>query len=695
MEIFSLFLFSKIENSYSYCFQNPNRTHMKSFLSFLLASFTFIAGYAQHVEWGIPTHEFLNFGIKTIDNNGNLYIIGGINRDSAYLGPGSGNRYISPEFSGSDGFLAKLNPKGEIIWGRTLAGGTNLRNVFLASADDGFFLAANFEDSVDLDTGPLQDMYYNWVDTDTFIHFYTDILLAKYDTAGNYQWGFAVEGVRNDEIEGISSDAQGNVYVVGDVGDSRTFDFDPGPGVYYVPSLYANFMAKYSGSNGDLIWAHGMAGSFEGITADPQGGFYAFGHTSFRGDLDPGPGVLRAGNSSPYFVKYTDDAEYVFHKAIIEPASYSVTALSLSPSREVYIIGEAVPGTHDFDPGPGIDSLSSRPGHRVETFLSKYSPQGDYEWTRLMGRRNSNDWGSNKKVSVDSSGKLYLPILVQDTFFLYKNETVFDTFFNYTTRIQDRLIQFDSDGNYLGIIGLDGLRVGEISSNQAGDVMYFSLAISDNQGIMTVDNCDNVFSHFYIDSTGFKSTSILLQVKPCQPTCITSLVDTVSAPLGGQLDLSVTTNGGTVTSYQWKKDGIPLTDNAIISGAQTASLSMNPYTDADSGAYSCKITSECSGSTESSVAWVSSGWPVSLEGPGKLREVNLYPNPVNDLMKVSVSQTYPTATHLEIKDLLGKTIYKTSFQGKTELSLGEYEVGIYFVSLENQGAYYHTTILKQ
>ncbi|MCG8700239.1 MAG: immunoglobulin domain-containing protein [Bacteroidales bacterium] len=51
---------------------------------------------------------------------------------------------------------------------------------------------------------------------------------------------------------------------------------------------------------------------------------------------------------------------------------------------------------------------------------------------------------------------------------------------------------------------------------------------------------------------------------------------------------------GSGNTFQWKKDGVDLIDNANISGANTANLTIASVSTADAGAYTCQVNSESS-----------------------------------------------------------------------------------------------------
>ncbi|MCU0735582.1 MAG: hypothetical protein MUF20_08660, partial [Methylotetracoccus sp.] len=77
--------------------------------------------------------------------------------------------------------------------------------------------------------------------------------------------------------------------------------------------------------------------------------------------------------------------------------------MATDPAGNVYIAGE-FRGTVDFDPGPGVTSLTST-GANADAFVGKYSPSGGLLWVHRLGSTGS-EWGTD--VAIDPSGNVWV-----------------------------------------------------------------------------------------------------------------------------------------------------------------------------------------------------------------------------------------------------------------------------------------------
>ncbi len=94
----------------------------------------------------------------------------------------------------------------------------------------------------------------------------------------------------------------------------------------------------------------------------------------------------------------------------------------------------------------------------------------------------------------------------------------------------------------------------------------------------------------------FELFTVMASVAPT----ITSNPTSVTKEFGDTANFSVSASGGTL-SYQWTKNGTPLTDVGNISGAITSTLTVSSVAGADDGSYAC-VVSNSAGSTTSDSA---------------------------------------------------------------------------------------------
>ena len=86
----------------------------------------------------------------------------------------------------------------------------------------------------------------------------SDAFIAKFDTTGNMIWVKRIGGLGHDEALDVTTDALGNVFVLGLYSD--TVDFDPGPNSTTHYSLRDNHFLVKLDSDGNFIWVNVEAG---------------------------------------------------------------------------------------------------------------------------------------------------------------------------------------------------------------------------------------------------------------------------------------------------------------------------------------------------------------------------------------------------------------------------------------------------
>lgn len=189
---------------------------------------------------------------------------------------------------------------------------------------------------------------------------------------------------------GIETDANGNVYSVG--GFTGTVDFDPGPGVFNLTPISTDVYISKLDSAGKFLWAKQITGSFgtlsRSLTLDKDNNIYVTGTFQATVDFDLGPGVfnLTAISSADIFIlKLTSNGDLVWVKQIGEPSTNSDTYSTTTDSfGNVYFTGN-YNGSMDFDPGPGVFTLTSNPGFFRDFFICKIDATGNFVWATSIG----------------------------------------------------------------------------------------------------------------------------------------------------------------------------------------------------------------------------------------------------------------------------------------------------------------------
>ena len=115
--------------------------------------------------------------------------------------------------------------------------------------------------------------------------------------------------------------------------------------------------------------------------------------------------------------------------------------IAVDNSGNVYTIGYFA-GTADFDPGPGIYSLTANGS--ADIFISKLDSMGNLVWARAFG---STDWDKGNSIALDNSGNIYAPGFFSDTVDFDPGPGVFNLT---SVGITDIFIcKLDASGNYL------------------------------------------------------------------------------------------------------------------------------------------------------------------------------------------------------------------------------------------------------
>ena len=209
--------------------------------------------------------------------------------------------------------------------------------------------------------------------------------ISKLDASGNFVFA---KRIANSNGYAIAIDTNNNVYITGSFGG--TVDFDPGAGVYNLTSIGGSdiFITKLD-AIGNFVWAKSIGGLIndEGlsIVVDAVGNVFTTGYFDGTVDFDPGVGIYNltsVGGPNDIFVcKLNVSGVFVWAKSMGGSFSDYGYSITVDVAGNVYTTGH-FPRTADFDPGPGVYTLTAI---GEDIFVSKLDASGNFVWAKRMG----------------------------------------------------------------------------------------------------------------------------------------------------------------------------------------------------------------------------------------------------------------------------------------------------------------------
>lgn len=330
--------------------------------------------------------------------------LAGIFEATANFSNGLENYYLTSN-GDYDGFLAKYDAEGNLIYARNMGG---------VSYDQCIAVTTDLNNNV-LVTG----IFYGTSDFDPGIevhNLYSDILiggvfLVKYDEEGNFLYANSASGdVAEVYPSNVATDSHGNAIIIGTYTDVVSF-YAPTDTVTLTPLDEETYFAKYD-SIGNLVFATtlGQAGGYiygQTIALDSDDNIFIAG--SFTGDIDfdvyDGTHILSSnGNGDIFFAKYKTNGELLFVKALEGMEFWEhVHDITLDNGGNIYIAGQF--GSCDFDPGSSIFPIDAGFDDSADIFFAKYNAEGNLVYVNSYGVANID---VARGIALDEEENIYL-----------------------------------------------------------------------------------------------------------------------------------------------------------------------------------------------------------------------------------------------------------------------------------------------
>lgn len=411
---------------------------MKKLILFLIMFSSFTINAQEKFEW-VKT-----FGSKgkeeghkcTIDSNGDFLFTGSF---SDTLSIADTTLYTG---GGRDMFILKTDENGNFIWMKHAGEDTAYSTIgkgITADEENNVYVGGTFRDSIKIGGETLYGE-----DTE-----YSDIILMKFDSNGEFQWAKIMDGPGGDVIEDIVTYGDyllvtGSYKQTMQIEDYTLESDDP-----EVSGNYNPFVAAFD-LNGDIQWVNKIdcrAGTCRDIDVDPEGRI----------------NMIVEGKGSPVLTSVTSD----YQKPMKQSSSGSTDnyLLQLAPETgemnwnnrlgsDGFEMGYAITNDNNGDVyGGGLFqgefTMDSQDGNfkklngagSFDAFVCKYDKDGNLVW-------GDNQGGANIEgvlaLSVNGKGNVYAA-----AYFLDPETTIGDTTYAIPDGNEALLIKYDNDGNLI------------------------------------------------------------------------------------------------------------------------------------------------------------------------------------------------------------------------------------------------------
>ncbi|MBW2458213.1 MAG: hypothetical protein JRI68_27155 [Deltaproteobacteria bacterium] len=289
----------------------------------------------------------------------------------------------------SDVLVAKLDPTGQALWGRSYGGSGQHYASDLAIDREGNLLVTGELNSPMSYGGP------------TLHHAgETDIHFAKLDAAGRHLWSKSFGNPKTNYAPRVATLSTGRIVLTGFF--YGALDVGGGP----IPSNDGNtFVAVYE-PDGRLVWSLGVGGSgpwVQAVVVDHEDHIILYGDFARPLQLQPTPQLRPVGLRDIFLAKLDDGGRALWSKRFGKVPTASQYPQGLAIDREGAIL---ISGRFEGAVGFGGIPLKTAP-RRPRLFVAKLGPDGSHRWSKTVG--TAEQYGEARLlVATDGLGRAYL-----------------------------------------------------------------------------------------------------------------------------------------------------------------------------------------------------------------------------------------------------------------------------------------------
>ena len=328
------------------------------------------------------------------DSQGNIILVGYFTL-TVDFDPGSGITNVSSNSGYSDIFILKLTSSGIFTFVKTV-GGVGQDEAFAIEIDnlDNIYFTGQFVGNVDFDPSAIINNLNSVTNGGIYV--------CKFNSSGDYVWAknFRNQGVSGTGTDGVQDfgfslcvDNNYNVHIVGHF--KYNVDFDPSGSSYIListPTSWTNMFYAKLDINGDFVSAHKLSGSYPYMIIDDFDNLYLTGnYIASTTDFDPGPGNTTLTGPSTQFIRKTDANSNLIWVINTGGSGNQTKPLTLDNFNNIFF-SSYYQNTIDLDPSALVNNITSLGASgNNNIFISKFNTLGNFISGLSYGSAASNN----------------------------------------------------------------------------------------------------------------------------------------------------------------------------------------------------------------------------------------------------------------------------------------------------------------
>lgn len=337
-------------------------------------------------------------GIVTTDPENRPWLLGSFSVTTDF-DPGAGTTAISVPTS--TGFLTRWSTNGTFLYASAFRGtGTTGEFVYGSNIteNDKLVVAGVFKGDIDLDHTAGSYAISSTADSTTYI--------AQYDVNGSIEWATVLSG--KISARGIVTDASGNIYMTGSVIGTVDFDpysalgYASGTSTDFFIAKYSTAgiyqWHKRIGNTG--------FDDARDIQMDSDGNIVICGRFQATVDFDPSANTFEITNAQnqirPFIARYDSDGNFI--NAWRYYAENAVK-IAIGSDNGVAVVGY-FEGTKNFNPNGSNTISAAGGGADKDYYVARYTSSGNFDWAIPLGGTSADTRSID--VATDGDGNVFV-----------------------------------------------------------------------------------------------------------------------------------------------------------------------------------------------------------------------------------------------------------------------------------------------